>query len=50
MEGLKILQINGAQGPDLGEDRGISGSSTHVGKDLVDLFHKDELMFKPRKK
>ena len=45
MEGLKILQINGAQGPDLGEDRGIWGGSTHVGKDLVDLFHKDELMF-----
>ena len=36
MEGLKILQINGAQGPDLREDRGIWGSSTHLGKDLVD--------------
>ena len=51
MEGLKkIPQINGAQGADLGENRGIWGSSTHIGEDLVDLFHKDELMFKPGKK
>jgi len=50
MEGLKIIQINGAQGADLGEDRESCGSSTHVGEDLVDLFHKDELMLKPRKK
>ena len=39
----------GTQGADLEEDRGIWGSSTHV-KDLVDLFHTDELMFQPRDK